>query len=237
MEVNPFTPDYDAIKVRLVDVALKFDCPFIDKTYILLVRNALHVPSMHHNLLPPFVLKEAGIRVNDTPRTHTVNPTVDDHTITFTGEGLRIPLDLWGVFSCFPTSKPSIEEVNTSKSVCILTSNRWNPHSGKYANCEQNLIDWEGNVLCKIDEMKMILADIPDDEDMGSSMMIGSAEVRYMDTLEMDDATMDIHPEDQMIPHDANKVASISVREGGKPDVLCTLIYNGSPRKYLNCSP
>eukprot|EP00957_Ditylum_brightwellii_P056883 4312374-Ditylum_brightwellii.AAC.1 len=61
MEVNPFIPDYDAMKVRLVDAALKYDCPFTDKTYILLVRNALHVPSMDHNLLPLFVLTEAGI--------------------------------------------------------------------------------------------------------------------------------------------------------------------------------
>eukprot|EP00957_Ditylum_brightwellii_P189715 14441293-Ditylum_brightwellii.AAC.1 len=39
--------------------------------------------------------------------------------------------------------------------------------------------------------------------------MNDSAEVRYMGTLEMDEVTMDIHPEYQMIPHDANKVASI----------------------------
>ena len=49
MEVNPFTPDYDAIRVKLVDAALKYNCPHEDKSYILLVRNALHVPSMDHN--------------------------------------------------------------------------------------------------------------------------------------------------------------------------------------------
>eukprot|EP00957_Ditylum_brightwellii_P072525 5511789-Ditylum_brightwellii.AAC.1 len=91
---------------------------------------------MDHNLLPPFVLRESGIRVNDTPKIHKVNPTVDDHAIIFSGEGLRIPSDLWG-----------------------------------------NLLDWEGNVLGKTDEVNIILADIQDDEDMASSMMIGSAEV------------------------------------------------------------
>eukprot|EP00957_Ditylum_brightwellii_P044148 3349630-Ditylum_brightwellii.AAC.1 len=70
MEVNPFMPDYHAIKLRLVDAALKYDCPFTDKTYTMLVRNALHVPYMDHNLLPPFALKETGIRVNDTPKIH-----------------------------------------------------------------------------------------------------------------------------------------------------------------------
>eukprot|EP00957_Ditylum_brightwellii_P165080 12568535-Ditylum_brightwellii.AAC.1 len=150
MEVNPFTPDYDAVKVTLVDAALKYDCPHTNKTYILLVRNALHVSSMDHNVIPPFVLREAGIRVNDTPKIHKVNSTVDDYVITFPGERLRIPLGLWGVFSYFPTSKPSIE---------------------------QSLIDWKGKVMGKTIEMKIILTDTPDDEGVSSSMMVASAEV------------------------------------------------------------
>eukprot|EP00957_Ditylum_brightwellii_P038010 2874782-Ditylum_brightwellii.AAC.1 len=62
----------------------------------------------------------------------------------------------------------------------------------------------------KTTEMKITFADIPDDEGMASSMMIASAEIRYMDALEMDDdVVMDTHPKYQIIPHDANKVASI----------------------------
>ena len=57
---------------------------------------------------------------------------------------------------------------------------------------------------------KIILADIQDDEGMTSSMMVASAEIRYMDALEMDDdVVMDTHPKYRMIPHDANKVVSI----------------------------
>eukprot|EP00957_Ditylum_brightwellii_P037202 2816596-Ditylum_brightwellii.AAC.1 len=42
--------------------------------------------------------------------------------------------------------------------------------------------------------MKINLAEIPDDEGMASSMMIASVEIRYMDTLEMnDDVAMEIH--------------------------------------------
>eukprot|EP00957_Ditylum_brightwellii_P144500 11007215-Ditylum_brightwellii.AAC.1 len=41
-------------------------------------------------------------------------------------------------------------------------------------------------------------------------MMVASAEIRYMDALEMDDdVAMDTHPKYQMVPHDADKVASI----------------------------
>eukprot|EP00957_Ditylum_brightwellii_P168488 12825204-Ditylum_brightwellii.AAC.1 len=71
MRVNPFTTDYNAMKVKLVDDAsLKYDCPLPDKTYILLVRSALCVPSMDHNLIPPFLLKEVGIKMNSTPKIH-----------------------------------------------------------------------------------------------------------------------------------------------------------------------
>eukprot|EP00957_Ditylum_brightwellii_P041343 3130013-Ditylum_brightwellii.AAC.1 len=190
-EVNLFTPDCDAMKVKSVDAALK---------------NALHVPSLVHNLIPPFVLIEVGIKVNDTPKIHKENPTVDDHAITFPGEGLRITLGLLGVFSYFPTFKPSIEEVNTSKSVYILAPNRWNPHAKQYANCEKNLINWGGNVLGMAIEMTIVLADIPDDEGMAYSMMIAITTMRYMDALEMDDGVViNIHPKCQIIPHDANK--------------------------------
>eukprot|EP00957_Ditylum_brightwellii_P173831 13233697-Ditylum_brightwellii.AAC.1 len=70
----------------------------------------------------------------------------------------------------------------------------------------------------KTTEMKIILADIPDDEGIASSMMVASAEIRYMGALEMDDGiVMDTHPKYQMIPHDANKVANIL----GKVSPLC----------------
>eukprot|EP00957_Ditylum_brightwellii_P181663 13838956-Ditylum_brightwellii.AAC.1 len=120
MEVNLFTSDYDAIRVKLADAVLKYDCPHKDKSYILLVSNTLHIPSMDHNLVPPFMLREAGIMVNETPKTHKENPTVDDHAITFPNLGLIIPLGLWEVFSYFPTSKPLVEEVNISKNVYTL---------------------------------------------------------------------------------------------------------------------
>eukprot|EP00957_Ditylum_brightwellii_P192635 14667407-Ditylum_brightwellii.AAC.1 len=70
MDVNLFTPDYDAMNIRLVNAALNYDCPLTDKTYILLLRSALHVLSMNHNLIPPFVLRETGIMVKDIHKIH-----------------------------------------------------------------------------------------------------------------------------------------------------------------------
>eukprot|EP00957_Ditylum_brightwellii_P179458 13670771-Ditylum_brightwellii.AAC.1 len=100
------------------------------------------------------------------------------------------------------------------------------------------MIDWEGNVMGKTNEMKIILADIPHDEDMASSMMIGSAEVRYMDNLEMDEVVMDAHPEYQMISYDADKVASIL----GEGSPLCNsqaiyqLLSEGGEINQMPCA-
>ena len=88
------------------ELALKYECPYTGETYILVIQNALHVPSMKKGLMPPFVMREAGIRINDTQNIQFDKPTVLDHSIYFPDDDFRIPLSLWGVFSYFPTSKP-----------------------------------------------------------------------------------------------------------------------------------
>ena len=82
--INPFTPEYDALmEVPIVDSAILYECPFLGTEYILLVRNALHVPAMENNLIPPFIMREAGITVNDTPKIQIEEPTDNDHAIIF----------------------------------------------------------------------------------------------------------------------------------------------------------
>jgi hypothetical protein len=54
----------------MVYAAVKYESPFDVKVYILLIRNALHVPSMDYNLIPPFMMRGAGIIVRDTPCPH-----------------------------------------------------------------------------------------------------------------------------------------------------------------------
>ena len=110
--VNPFTPEYEALpEVPIVDAAVMYECPVSGKEHILLVRNALHVPAMEQNLIPPFVMREAGIVVNDTPKIHMKNPTIEDHSIYFADSNFRIPMALWGTFSYFPTRLPTNDEL------------------------------------------------------------------------------------------------------------------------------
>ena len=62
VDVAPFTPDYISISVELVDAALKYECPYSGEVKILIIRSRLHEPPMTHNLLPPFMLREAAVK-------------------------------------------------------------------------------------------------------------------------------------------------------------------------------
>ena len=51
-----------------------------------MVRNAIHVLAMTINLIPPFIMREIGINVRDTPKIQMKSPTEADHAITFPGD-------------------------------------------------------------------------------------------------------------------------------------------------------
>ena len=83
-DVSQFTPDYEALNlVPIVDAAMLYSCPFTGEDHILIVHDALYVPSMENNLIPPFVMRAAGVKVSDTPKIHVSNPSIDDHAIYF----------------------------------------------------------------------------------------------------------------------------------------------------------
>lgn len=122
VEVRPFSNEYNKIlDVPVVDAAIKWEDLLNGDVHYLLVKNALYAPSMEHNLIHPFVMREAGIIVNDIPKIHVRNPQVKDHGIYFEESKVRIPLSLIGVFSYFPTSKPSEEELKNIEDILLLT--------------------------------------------------------------------------------------------------------------------
>ena len=70
-EVRAFSKECQVLKkVPIIDAAFAYDCPKTMKTFLLIVRNALHIPTMDHNLIPPFIMREGGLVVNDVPRIH-----------------------------------------------------------------------------------------------------------------------------------------------------------------------
>ena len=173
VDVAPFIPDYKPISVHLVDAALKYECHYSGEVKILIIRRALHVPSMTHNLLPPFMLREAGILINEVPRTHVTSPTEEHHAIIFQETNFRIPLTLHGTFSYFPTSKPTSQELEQPEDVYVLTPTTWNPLSDAYVINEESMLDWEGNMNHERDhEKRVVLEDIPSDDTMISSLAL-----------------------------------------------------------------
>ena len=136
VDVAPFTPDYKPISVELVDAALKYECPYSGEVKILIIRRGLHVPSMTHNLLPAFMLREAGIQINDVPKIHVTSPSEEHHAIIFQETNSTY----------FPTSKPTTQELEEPEDVYVLTPTTWNPHSDAYVINEESMLDWEGNM-------------------------------------------------------------------------------------------
>ena len=146
--VQPFSSDLGmATNVPIVDGALAYDCPYTGQMYILLARNALHIPSMDHNLLPPFIMRAGGVKVNDVPKIHCESPEIEDHSISFEGTELLIPLQLDGIFSYFHTRTPTTKELHECEKVFISPdSSDWNPHCKSYERNERSMLDFEGNM-------------------------------------------------------------------------------------------
>jgi hypothetical protein len=150
-DVEPFDRTLGtAKKVPIVDAALAYDCPYSQQTYLLIVRNALYIKSMTNNLIPPFILREAGLKVHDTPKIHVDDPEVNDHAITFPEDNLRIPLQLWGIFSYFHTRIPTQDEIKYGDPIFLTPdSDNWDPYSEHFSDNEDSMLDWEGNMHMK----------------------------------------------------------------------------------------
>ena len=60
-DVNAFSQEVVCmLKAPIVDALIVYECPYTTKLYFLVSSNVLFVESMNHNLIPPFILREAG---------------------------------------------------------------------------------------------------------------------------------------------------------------------------------
>ena len=63
---------------------------------------------------------------NEVPKIHHQSPTEEHHSIYFKGPDLRVPLSLKGVFLCFPTRRPTPQELEDgSIPVVLVTPAKW----------------------------------------------------------------------------------------------------------------
>jgi len=222
IEVNPFTPDYQPMRVKLVDAAIRYDCPYTGKSHLLIIQDALHVPAMVNNLIPPFAMREAGVHVGDVPKIHVDNPGLDDHCLYFASAGVRIPLSLWGTFSFFPSHQPTVEEMNSIDSVLTVTPDNWNPHDIGYAQREEVMLDADGNMAEPSSRQKILMEDLPDSDDVAR---ISALETHIVDELHSPDtpyADPNPIPSEEMIPAHDDQFSEISS------------VYHSSSRLYHN---
>jgi hypothetical protein len=150
--VTPFSDDLPVMEqVEIGDVAVAYDDPYTGVTFLLVLRNALLIPSMDHNLLPPFLIREASLFLDETPKFQSNNASLDNHCIYDEVTGLRIHLQLHGTFSYFATrSLNEDEEANWENYPVIhLTPDRdvWDPHSQHFADAEAAMMDSNGNIV------------------------------------------------------------------------------------------
>ena len=146
---------------------------------MLVIHQAILIPSMPHNLRCPMQLRDHGLAVNDEPKYMALNPMEGHHAIMFRdrntqgGGPLRIPLELHGVTSYFPSRKPTKEEYdNTPEDLRVeLTAEApdWDPASKAFQQQEEAMLQADGRLKDSIESWSLkrtisVLKTIPQSE-------------------------------------------------------------------------
>ena len=101
-----------------------------------------------------------------------------------------------------------------TEDVYLLTPSTMNHHCDAYATNEENMLDWEGNMVQRRFRVQILLSNIPEDVAMTASVQVSSAEARTIDTvLEGNVASRDenaAHPCWQTIPRAADRFEALS---------------------------
>ena len=200
------------MEVPIVDAAVQYECPYQGTVSILVIRNCLHVPTMTNNLIPPFIMREAGVEVNDRPKIHSNSPVVEDHLIYFSDSDFCVCLTLDGVFSGFVTLKPDVNELRDCDEVYMLTPMRWNPHDHVYQETEDGIVDWKGEMKEKKKRRQVLLSAVQGNDAMVASLSIGKLEACAIDAhlershIESLETVRPLYPE---IPKGCDEVSSV----------------------------
>jgi transposase InsO family protein len=134
-------------------------------------------------------------------------------------------MSLWGVFSYFQTSRPTELEMTEAEEVYMLTPSRWDPHQSSYATNEENMLDWEGNMIEKKERQQLLLSDIEENPAMAASVTIGSTEAGNIDLVmdSYDDEYDRPQPCYEYVPRSADQVSGILAEMS--PILIDELLY------------
>ena len=138
---------------RTVSAALAHDDPVSGEVVILMVHQAISIPTMENNLLCPMQLRMNDVAVSEIPKFLATDPDDRTHAITIPdkdgGDPYIIPFSLQGTTSYFPTRKPTVEEYEKAERIYELTyeSPEWDPHSKLFSDQEEAMTDHRGQVV------------------------------------------------------------------------------------------
>ena len=185
-DVQAFTPDIKPMAIPIVDCAFVWECTKTGRRVVLIATNALHVPTMDHSLVPPFMLREAGVEVADVPKIHAKDPDETTHSLHWPRAKVRIPLELHGIFSSFRTRRPTNAELEDEdiEIVALTPEGPWDPNSTVYADNEAGMTDWQGNVLDVKDRPQQIIIENESMIDAHvESLTVSAAEASFIDQV------------------------------------------------------
>ena len=135
------------LNVPVVTAVIAYDCEYSGETHIMDIHNALYFKNMEVNLVPPMMLRLAGLNVDKYPKFLARNPTEENYSIFFPGFNLRFLLMIEGIISYIPTRRRTSNElVENEVNYLIMTSNlpNWNSHSSIFRDQKHGIVDYKG---------------------------------------------------------------------------------------------
>ena len=107
---------------------------------------------MKHNLLSPFIMRLAGLELNEQPKFMTRNPTTKHHSVSFNENDIRLPLAIKCILSFLLNRKPTQEEYLKIRTRLELTPpfTKWDSQNPSYGISENCMLDHDGNINSNI---------------------------------------------------------------------------------------
>ena len=96
-----------------------------------------------------------------------------------------------------------------TEDIYLLTPTQWNPHDDSYAANEENMLDWEGNMVERKDRKRVLLSEVAEDTATTASAQVSAIENQAIDSvLQRSNQTAEekVQPCWQPIPLEADEV-------------------------------
>lgn len=111
-----------------------------------MICNDFHIPSMKHNLIPPFLIEEADLVVNDMPRTHCGNNLNENSPCIIVDEPVFAFIYHLMASSLISLSRHLLDEEiecpdHFTSIYLIRDASQWDPHNEAYSAAESSFLN------------------------------------------------------------------------------------------------